>query len=478
MLKFKKEEADDIIKLLPYLNEYNFKLGVYTAGWKIIWFAFPNVSFTIDNDCYIQYVTYDNQKYFYYPLSLNHDEKQEIKALKAIANYCYENKIKLNFIYVPKNKVQIIISLFYANCQISQDRKWMNYSYNIDDFIQLKGNNFAKQRNNIRKFTKLDLEYEFQPIDKNNINEAKQYIVDWWKSYDVNKLDRFSKYAIDREPLILDHYFQYGFVGAILKINKKIVALCVAEKAGNTLFNHVEKIDHSIKGLDCFFTNLFANYYKADEIKYINREDDVGIKGLRKSKLQYHPEELVSGFVINVNNEFYEISKPETLKINEHLVLKDITKNDTAYYDLCADDELNKYYGYNYHEFFDKESNGRVVTLDWFLQSRQIDLDEHVEISWGIFVDSKLIGEVSLFDVNYSHEAWIGFRTLKNEQRKGYTSKSVAKIISYGLYELGFDTLYSKCYKENIASFSLLKKVGMRLYKEDEKFYYFKISSK
>ena len=123
MLKFKKEESEDIIKLLPYLNKYNFKLGVYTAGWKIIWSALQNTSFTIDNDCYIQYVTYDNQKCFYYPLSLNHDEKHEIQALKAIADYCYENKIKLNFINVPKNKVQIIISLFYPNCQISQDRK-------------------------------------------------------------------------------------------------------------------------------------------------------------------------------------------------------------------------------------------------------------------------------------------------------------------------------------------------------------------
>lgn len=478
MLMFKKEEAEDIVKLLPYLNDFDFKFAAYTAGWKVIWTGLSDVFFTIAYGCYIQYVSYENQKYFYYPLSLNHDEKQEIQALKTIANYCYENKIKLNFIWIPKNKVQIVVNLFYANCQISQNRKWMNYSYNIDDFVQLKGNNFSKQRNNIRKFAKLNLAYEFEPIDKSNIEEAKQYIIDWWKSYDVNKLDDFSKYAIDHEPLILNYYFQYGFVGAILRINKKIVALCVAEKAGDTLFNHIEKIDHSIKGLDCFFTNLFANYFKSNEIKYINREDDTGNKWLRKSKLQYHPEEIVSGFVINVNNEFYEIKKPETLKINDHLVLKDITKNDTLYYDLCADDELNKYYGYNYHELFDKESNGKPVTLDWFLQSRQIDLDNNVEISWGIFVDNKLVGEVSLFDVNYNHEAWVGFRTLKDEQRKGYTYTSVAKIISYGLYKLGFDTLYSKCYKENIASKSLLNKVGMRLYKEDEKFYYFKISSK
>ena len=88
-----------------------------------------------------------------------------------------------------------------------------------------------------------------------------------------------------------------------------------------------------------------------------------------------------------------------------------------------------------------------------------------MEVSWGIFANNKLVGEINLFDINYNHEGWIGFRTLETEQRKGYTSKSVEKLISYALYELGLDKIYSKCFKQNIASANLLKKVGMKLIK-------------
>lgn len=478
MLKFKKEQTNELNNLLSYLKKCDFKFGAYTIGWKIIWSNYSNISYDIINNHYVQYLDADNQKYFFYPLSLNNDDNEEKRILKIIANYCYQNKIKLNFTCIPKHKIANIISLFYTNCKISQDRKWMNYSYDANDFINLNGSNYAKQRNNIRKFAKQNLEYEFQPINKNNIDEAKQYIIDWWKKYELKKIDEFAKYAIIHEPLILDYFFKYGLVGAILKINKKIVALCVGEKCGNTLFNHVEKINHKIKGLDCFFSNLFAKYFVTDNIKYINREDDAGNKGLRKSKLQYHPEELVAGYTINVNTELYQIKKPTTIKVDNELVLKDITKNDVAYFDLCTNDELNKYYGYDYHKDFDKNVNGKQVTLDWFLKSRQNDIDNHMEVSWGIFANNKLVGEINLFDINYNHEGWIGFRTLETEQRKGYTSKSVEKLISYALYELGLDKIYSKCFKQNIASANLLKKVGMKLIKEDNKFYYFEISSK
>lgn len=158
--------------------------------------------------------------------------------------------------------------------------------------------------------------------------------------------------------------------------------------------------------------------------------------------------------------------------------MSDITSKDQNYFELCSDDDLNKYYGYDYHKYFDEKVYKKPIDLEWFLKERKKDLLHKNEISWGIFVNNELVGEINLFDINYNHEAWLGYRTLKRFQNKGYTSQSAKVIIDYALYTLGLNKVLSKCYKQNTPSMNMLKKIGMNFRKEDEIFYYFDITSK
>ena len=478
MLNFEKQKINNISKFFPFVQNIDYKLGSYSIGWKILWSRRLNFFYTIANNCYIQYFEINNVRYFYYPISLTNNDNEEKEALKLIGEYCTQNKIKLNFTDIPKHKLPTILSIFYYHNTIHQDRKWMNYSYNAKEFVELTGSKYSKQRNRVRAFLKQNIKYEFLIIDKSNIDETKKFIDNWWKKFPKNRSSSLSDYASKFESSILYYYFKFNFVGAIMKINGEIVAACIGEKCGNTLYNHVEKINHEIIGLGSFFTNLFAKTFVTDGIKFINREDDVGDKGLRKSKLQYEPEELVCGYTINVHNEFFYVSKPKTIKVNKEIKLADITLKDKNYFELCSDDDLNKYYGYDYHKYFDEKIYKKPVDLEWFLQSRKKDLLHKNEITWGIFVNNELVGEINLFDINYNHEAWIGFRTLKNFQNKGYTSQSAKTIIHYALYTLGLNKVLSKCYKQNIPSMNMLKKIGMHFRREDENFYYFDISSK
>ena len=315
----------------------------------------------------------------------------------------------------------------------------MNYSYNAKEFVELTGSKYSKQRNRIKAFLKQNIKYEFLKIDQNNIEETKKFIDNWWKKYPKKKSSDFSDYAAKFESSILDYYFEFNLIGAIMKINDEIVATCIGEKCGNTLYNHVEKINHEII---------------------------------------YEPEELVCGYTINVHNEFFYVTKAKTIKVNQEIKLADITSKDKNYFELCSDDDLNKYYGYDYHKYFDEKVYKKPVDLEWFLQSRKKDLLRKNEISWGIFVNNELVGEINLFDIDYKHEAWLGFRTLKRFQNKGYTSQCAKAIIDYALYTLGLNKVLSKCYKQNTSSKNMLLKIGMQSRGEDENFYYFDISSK
>ena len=84
----------------------------------------------------------------------------------------------------------------------------------------------------------------------------------------------------------------------IIKINDKIAAMTIGEKLNsNTFCVHIEKADTRYQGIYVGINNSFAKS-AASDCKFINREEDLGIEGLRRSKLSYHPEFILEKYEI------------------------------------------------------------------------------------------------------------------------------------------------------------------------------------
>ena len=88
------------------------------------------------------------------------------------------------------------------------------------------------------------------------------------------------------------HFFELGLTGAFLTVEDRIVALTVGENNFGTVIIHIEKADPSVKGAYAAINQMFLENEFADA-KLVNREEDLGIEGLRKAKLSYHPEILL-----------------------------------------------------------------------------------------------------------------------------------------------------------------------------------------
>ena len=91
----------------------------------------------------------------------------------------------------------------------------------------------------------------------------------------------------------LDKYFSHGFFGGVLYVSGKAVGFSIAESIGDTMFVHVEKADVAYEGAYQMLVCSFADHFRRDGVSYINREDDAGNEGLRKSKLAYQPIALL-----------------------------------------------------------------------------------------------------------------------------------------------------------------------------------------
>ena len=177
------------------------------------------------------------------------------------------------------------------------DRDYADYIYLRSDLATLKGKKFQSKRNHINKFRNTYPDYKYSPITKDRIQECLELEAKWCKANDCDQQEGTGN---ERRALIyaLNHFEELGLTGGILHVNGQIVAFTFGMPINKETFGvHVEKADTSIDGAYAMINYEFANHIPEQYI-YINREEDLGIEGLRKAKLSYGNQSGYAGGVI------------------------------------------------------------------------------------------------------------------------------------------------------------------------------------
>lgn len=109
------------------------------------------------------------------------------------------------------------------------------------------------------------------------------------------KREKEEDYAV-YEPLT--HYEELDYRGGAIEINSRIEAFCIGAPLNtDTAVIHFEKANSETAGLYSAINQLF--YTNWSNIKYINREQDLGIEGLRKAKDSYNPHPMVNKYTLS-----------------------------------------------------------------------------------------------------------------------------------------------------------------------------------
>ena len=94
----------------------------------------------------------------------------------------------------------------------------------------------------------------------------------------------------------LDHYSRLGLEGLVLRIGEETVAFTIGSfLCCDTMDVHFEKALSEAEGAYPVINFEFARYLRSKypQLQYLNREDDMGLEGLRKAKLSYCPHHMV-----------------------------------------------------------------------------------------------------------------------------------------------------------------------------------------
>ncbi len=219
----------------------------------------------------------------------NWQEEDITKTIDNLAKYADSENKKLVLTGLTQDDVVTFNRLFPDRCEeIIVPETW-DYIYNRSDLEFLTGAKYQPKRNHINKFKSL-YDYRFEPLD---LTRKEQYVELCNKTHQPQTIS--DKYYISLEDEIsaiwkaLDNFEQLRLIGRALYVGDELVAFtCGAKLTDNMIDIIVEKANIEYSGAYSMINNLFVKSLPQEYI-YINREEDLGIEGLRKAKLSYHP---------------------------------------------------------------------------------------------------------------------------------------------------------------------------------------------
>ena len=291
MPNFKKVNIDDKLWVKKLLQKSNYNSCEYCFGNIFIWNEVYCHEIADFQGFLIVKMLADNRINYYFP-SGSGDLSQIIRDL---AMYCASNGHSLRFKNITNDNMAVLEKLFPDSFCYTEKRNASDYIFLREKLVTLAGKKYHSKRNHIARF-KDNSNWTYETITDKNIDECYEMSMNWLKEFRESENTESYKNEINAIRLALKHFHELEFDGGLLRLNGFIAALTMGERLNcDTYVIHIEKALHNIQGAYPFINQQFAERLPSD-IKYINREDDLGDEGLRRSKLSYYPEILLAKY--------------------------------------------------------------------------------------------------------------------------------------------------------------------------------------
>ncbi|NLI92800.1 MAG: DUF2156 domain-containing protein [Peptococcaceae bacterium] len=242
------------------------------------------------NDFLVVKGSMDDTPYYFYP-SGRGDMKTVFEVMRQDAAECGHDFVLAGI--SPEN-ISNINHLFPESFRYEEMRDSFDYVYHINGLADLAGRKFQAKRNHINRFRENNLNWRFELITADNLEECWKMNKEWCIIHECsqNELLAMEKCAVKR---CFDHFSELGLEGGLLRTDDRVIAYTMGEKLNsNTYVVHIEKAFSDLHGAYQMINRQFALFIreKHPEIVFVNREEDMGLEGLRKAKLSYHPDKM------------------------------------------------------------------------------------------------------------------------------------------------------------------------------------------
>lgn len=226
--------------------------------------------------------------------------KGDIKpVLDAIIHDARARGIVCRLTCLTAQDCMVLDELYPGKFQFHPDRDSCDYVYKIEDLATLSGRKFQKKRNHLNKFRQNHPDCRILPLDDTTRGAAQAMVERWY----ADRLAQDPQADYHLEQRAISRAFTYmealGLEGLVLEENGQLLAVTMGSRLSENTFDiHFEKAREDVDGAYAAINQAFAAHLhqKYPQLQFLNREDDMGIPGLRKAKLSYQPDHLVTKF--------------------------------------------------------------------------------------------------------------------------------------------------------------------------------------
>ena len=230
-------------------------------------------------------------------------------AVDAVIHDAAKRGIPCRFIGLTHDDCAWLEQVYPGRFHYHFDRDSFDYIYDVHDLAELKGKKFQKKRNHLNRFRQTHPDSRLVPITDENLPVAAALAAKWYALR--QETDPHGDYLMEQAALrkALTHFAELEMEGLLLLDGETPLALAMGSRMSEDTFDiHFEKALDIEDGSYAAINQGFASYLreKYPQIKWLDREDDMGLEGLRKAKMSYCPHHLIEKYWVCLLEDGYD----------------------------------------------------------------------------------------------------------------------------------------------------------------------------
>ncbi len=297
-MDFKALGLEDADLFHRYLGNYPFSTYEYSFAALYQWRKLCNTQYCLIDDALVVMKT-EREMGTFFMRPINMDSSR----IEAVMEKLFEHRKdspEFRFLFgdveadfLEQLRQQCGIALTYV-----EDADNFDYVYNSSDLIALSGNRYHRKKNQYNQFIN-NYEYEIRDLQDAQVRrDCIDFAFRWYENNPHE--DTALKYELSGVSDVLNHLDKLRVLGLAVYVNGQIVGFAFGERVNDQMaVVHCEKGDTSYSGVYAFLNRALVETHFSD-VRFINRQEDMGIEGLRRAKMAYNPTKLEKKYFVDI----------------------------------------------------------------------------------------------------------------------------------------------------------------------------------
>ena len=223
-------------------------------------------------------------------------------AIDILAREADERRQPLRLVCLTTRQMEELDRLMPGRFAYEADRDGFDYLYDIDRLADLTGKKLHAKRNHINRFMDNNPSWVYEEITPQTLPECLEMDKEWYRRSMVREGTAEERDLGDEGIALrtaMDHYHALGLEGGLIRVYGEVVAFTMGDRLNSDTYDvHFEKAYGELQGAYAMINREFARWVRAKHpnVRYLNREDDMGVEGLRKAKESYYPDRMVEKY--------------------------------------------------------------------------------------------------------------------------------------------------------------------------------------